>query len=168
MKRAIKVAVIACVAAVSITSAYAYKSHCEWNITSFNVEGGRNIAVSYFEHPHQPEAVKTYVKTLRDAGMTVITQKDLVRGVRIPPIADGKSLVIVFEEMPRDIVNSHFPSPDTDMHIVQIDKRATDSLVNSVKANYTSRELAAHPIKDEQVDVYVDAYLAHYRQLKKQ
>jgi len=165
MKKPLWAASLAGVIALTVTTAYAYKEHCEWNITFFKMGGDRSVAVSYFEHPHQPDAVKAYVKKLRAAGTIVITQQDLVRGVRVPPLSEGKSLAIVFEQMPKNVINSHFPSPKTDMHIVQIDARNANDIVNSVNANYTTRELAAHPIRDPQLDVFVDAYIAHYQQL---
>ncbi|MCP4308798.1 MAG: hypothetical protein GY788_28765 [bacterium] len=167
MKTSIRTASLVGIAtfALSASAAYGFKEYCEFYVNFVEMDNGRSVATSFFEHPKHPQAVNAYIDTLRKSGVTVITQQDLVRGVEIPPLKEGNALVFVFEENPDHAIRFHFPSPSVDLHTVEIDTRNQEDVVNTVHANYTARELDAHRIGNPHMEAIVDAYLAHYERL---
>ncbi|MCP4381629.1 MAG: hypothetical protein GY798_09480 [Hyphomicrobiales bacterium] len=167
MKTSIRTVSLVSVAAVALstTAAFGFKEYCSWYVNFIEMDKGRSMAVTFFEHPEHPMAVKAYVDRLRKAGTMVVTQQELAKGVKIPPLEKGQSLVFVFEENPDVTIRAHFPSPSVDLHNVEINVRDEADIVNAVKANYTSAELANHPIDNPQVGTIIDAYIAHYDRL---
>lgn len=167
MRKSIRACAAAGVAVgvMSAATAYGFKEYCDWQVGYVAMDEGRSMAVSFFEHPNHPQAVKAYVDSLKETGAWVITQSDLAQGVEIPPLEKGKSLVFVFEQQPDHMIRAHFPSPKTDLHIVEIGERDRNDAVRAVKANYTSQELDEHSIEEPGVEALVDAYLAHWKKL---
>lgn len=163
--RSLSVLSIAGVCALGAATAFAFKEYCSWYISLIELDKGRSLAVSFFEHREHPHSVNGYVESLRESGAIVVTQSDMTSGLKLPPLKEGQSMVFVFEQQPDYTIQAHFPSPKVDLHSVEIDVRSDLDVVETVKANYTSKELANHPVENHQVDAIIDAYLVHYEEL---
>lgn len=151
---------------VSATSVFAFKTHCDWDGELYGTEGGRNIAVTTFEHPHQAQAVDAYVKLLRESGARVITFEDLLKGVTVEPVKDGETLIIVFTELPDYSWRAYFPDANLDLHNVSISERSKDgATLNTEKANYTANEIKDKMLGNKQVNTLFNAYIDHYKAL---